>query len=298
MRPVFVFVFILILATAIAHAEPFDLVKFFNNLFFPTGKILEATVCNVDFLKRECTSCQQSAELWYNSCSGDEHKNYISDDSCSSCTYCSPGTGSCKAIEKKAECSEKWSCLDKFTMLVINKDCGISKLKCKEGEECKDNGNSVTCEIPCTPEWKCSAWSACANGKKQRTCVDTNTCADVNSYTERSDCECKDECVVGEKQCSENGYMTCGNYDSDSCTEWNFTACADDETCKDYRNNRVRCEAPCKDEWTCESWSECKNGKRQRICYDANLCTSNFTVEKERCGLVEDIASFFKKIFG
>ncbi len=279
-----------ILLIPLTYAAHFDLVRFFNELFFPTGKALQATVCSVDFLYRECTSCQQSAELWYNSCSGYEHKNYTKDESC---------TASCqKSIQSvQLQCNEQWSCFDSSTRLLVSKDCGVSKLRCSEGEKCIASGNYAKCEA-CIPEWECSSWSECKDNKRQRTCVDANSCSDANFYVEKAECGCKDECTAGEKQCTENGYITCGYYDGDSCTEWNFTECAKGESCKDYKNNFVRCEGPCKEEQTCDSWSDCANGRRQRICYDKNACSEDFTVEKERCGIFEDIAKFFRKFFG
>lgn len=295
MRIMLVFVLLLI-SVVPTHAGHFDLVKFFNELFFPTGKVLQATVCGVEFQYRECTSCLYSAELWYNTCSGYERRNYTRDEACSSCEYCSLGTGSCSAKAIQSACNEQWSCSDSSTKLFVGKDCSISKFKCDEGEKCIASSNYAKCEA-CTPEWECSGWSACSDNKKQRVCVDANSCSDVNSYTEKAECDCKDECTAGEKQCTEDGYITCGNYDSDSCSEWNFTACAEGESCKDY-NGRVRCEGPCKEELTCDSWSDCTNGKKQRICYDANFCSEDFTVEKERCGIFEDIMAFFRKLIG
>ena len=288
MRFILAFVFVLTLFIPLTHAWNFDLVRFFNEMFFPTGKALQATVCEVNFLYKECTSCQQSAELWYNSCSGYEHKNYTKDEGC---------TGSCPASKtiQPAQCNEQWSCFDSSTKLLVSKDCSVSKIRCSEGEKCIAYGNSVRCEA-CTPKWECSSWPVCTDGKSQRTCIDANSCSDVNFYVEKAECGCKDECTAGEKQCTENGYITCGYYDGDSCTEWNFTACAKGEGCKDY-NGRVRCEGPCKEERTCDSWTECANGRKQRICYDKNLCSDDFTVEKERCGIFEDIAAFFRNLF-
>jgi parallel beta-helix repeat protein len=44
---------------------------------------------------------------------------------------------------------------------------------------------------------------------------------------------CTNDCTSsGAKQCSGNGYQTCGNYDSDSCLEWSsVTACSTGQTC-------------------------------------------------------------------
>lgn len=53
-------------------------------------------------------------------------------------------------------------------------------------------------------------------------------CKNANESLTPMDCtefismvgNCTNECQSGAKQCSGNGYQTCGNYDSDSCTEW------------------------------------------------------------------------------
>ena len=44
---------------------------------------------------------------------------------------------------------------------------------------------------------------------------------------------CTNECNNGEKQCSGNGYKTCGNFDSDSCLEFSsaITNCASNQIC-------------------------------------------------------------------
>jgi len=43
---------------------------------------------------------------------------------------------------------------------------------------------------------------------------------------------CESECTNGQRICSGNGYKTCGNFDSDSCTEWsNVTNCSTGQTC-------------------------------------------------------------------
>ena len=44
---------------------------------------------------------------------------------------------------------------------------------------------------------------------------------------------CTDECASGAKQCSGNGYQTCGEYDSDGCAEWSGVAnCASNQNCQ------------------------------------------------------------------
>jgi hypothetical protein len=43
---------------------------------------------------------------------------------------------------------------------------------------------------------------------------------------------CTNECTSGAKQCSGSGYQTCGDYDSDGCTEWSsVTNCPTGQSC-------------------------------------------------------------------
>ncbi|MEK6830198.1 MAG: hypothetical protein AABY15_08845, partial [Nanoarchaeota archaeon] len=44
---------------------------------------------------------------------------------------------------------------------------------------------------------------------------------------------CINECsAVDSKQCSGNGYQICGNWDTDTCSEWgSITSCGDSQTC-------------------------------------------------------------------
>ena len=47
---------------------------------------------------------------------------------------------------------------------------------------------------------------------------------------------CENDCEAGERRCSasENGYESCGDYDSDGCLEWGgLVACAADDTCSE-----------------------------------------------------------------
>ena len=54
--------------------------------------------------------------------------------------------------------------------------------------------------------------------------------------------KCEDDCVAGAKRCANGAVETCGNYDSDSCTEWgNAEDCGDDQWTDNYR---------CSADWT------------------------------------------------
>lgn len=57
---------------------------------------------------------------------------------------------------------------------------------------------------------------------------------------------CEDRCTSGDHQCVTGGYQECGNFDSDSCSEWGpVVACNDGEKCIDGS-----CQIACTDECT------------------------------------------------
>ncbi len=112
----------------------------------------------------------------------------------------------------------------------------------------KITGKQVANETPsCTNECSNSGDKQCS-GNGYQTCgnYDSDSCLEWNSVTSCSSSEtcsngacipitptCTDECPSnGAKQCSGSGYQTCGNYDSDSCLEWNsVTSCPSGQTC-------------------------------------------------------------------
>lgn len=148
--------------------------------------------------------------------------------------------------------------------------CGIGKICqndtcvdsctdiCASGAvQCADDGGVQSCV---TGNQGCLVWSesqACSGDQicKSGKCVD----------------HCQDECnLVGERQCAENGYVTCGQYDEDSCLEWSLvTACDDDQTCE---NGACNAE-PCEDECDAMGQATCVAGKL-RTCgqYDDDAC--------------------------
>ena len=74
------------------------------------------------------------------------------------------------------------------------------------GKVCGNNGCGGSCGT-------CASGQTCSNG----------VCSSPS---------CTNDCTSGSKQCSGSGYQTCGNYDSDSCTEWSTTtSCATGQTC-------------------------------------------------------------------
>ena len=101
-----------------------------------------------------------------------------------------------------------------------------------------DSGRSV-----CTDE--CGAGSAECSENGVRSCGDFNGdgCTEWSAVTECSagqSCEsgvcgggaCTDACTLNTTECSGDGVRTCGDSDSDGCTEWSaVTSCTDTQTC-------------------------------------------------------------------
>ena len=69
----------------------------------------------------------------------------------------------------------------------------------------------------------CLEWSLITSCNAEETC---------NNGACRASTSCTDECVLNTRICSGNGYQICGNYDSDSCTEYSFvTPCTQNQIC-------------------------------------------------------------------
>lgn len=96
---------------------------------------------------------------------------------------------------------------------------------------------------PCSdgsPEGACSATQplSCTNGQLQPECTQCGCPTDKRCMNDPQDpeyntCICKDECITGARICSGTGYQTCGNYDTDRCTEWSETKeCLGEMTCQ------------------------------------------------------------------
>jgi hypothetical protein len=70
--------------------------------------------------------------------------------------------------------------------------------------------------------------------------------------------KCDDDCVAGAKRCANGAVETCGNYDSDSCTEWgNAVDCGDDQWTDNYR---------CSGDWT--QREKIKRGCSYNQCFE------------------------------
>jgi len=100
---------------------------------------------------------------------------------------------------------------------------------------------------------------------------------------------CNDECIEGEVICQNGAYYICGDYDSDTCTEWSVEECPSGSNCDEKTSQCV--PSICVEDWICEDWDTCENGLQTRQCEDWNSCGTEEqkpTLTKN-CGVEEDV---------
>jgi hypothetical protein len=134
--------------------------------------------------------------------------------------------------------------------------------QCADSErKCSNNGFQICHDYN---DDGCTEWSDVTQCSTGQTCE--------NGFCQTTPPACTDECTLNSRECFNNGFKICGNYDSDSCLEWSeITQCSANQICQ----NGVCIPAPpsCTD--------ECTNGDRKcsdngfQICrdYDGNGCT-------------------------
>lgn len=94
---------------------------------------------------------------------------------------------------------------------------------------------------------------------------------------------CTNECISGTKQCSGNGYQTCGNYDSDSCTEWSsVTNCPSGQSCSNGVCTGETCIHTCISKgYTCGTATICGIPTNCGDCAIGKVCTNGQCVEQK-----------------
>ena len=129
----------------------------------------------------------------------------------------------------------------------------------------------------CTPNWQCSAWSACTNGQQTSTCTDSNNCG-ITTNKPATTRSCSSTCTP--------------NW---NCTVWGMcTNGQQTKTCPDTNNCGVTtgkpaesqaCIATCTPNWQCSVWSACANSLQTRTCPDTNNCgvTAGKPTESQAC---------------
>ncbi|MDY6778009.1 MAG: hypothetical protein SVU32_05045, partial [Candidatus Nanohaloarchaea archaeon] len=99
----------------------------------------------------------------------------------------------------------------------------------------------------CSPTPKSQACSGKACGSASDGCGGSYSCGSCGSgkVCSNNQCiptgpSCSDQCNSGAQRCSGNSVQTCGDYDSDPCTEWSTTAtCGQHEQCSSGSCNTV-----------------------------------------------------------
>lgn len=131
----------------------------------------------------------------------------------------------------------------------------------------------------------CRVWSAvepCPTGKPY--CSD-GVCAAT----------CVDECVRGTRRCIDGSrYQTCGNYDTDGCTDWSEpTSCGADEVCQGEGQCNVLCNGkPCSctpaETKKCDDIGICRNGERRCEKGVFGVCQWQIGPQSETCNGDDD----------
>ncbi len=122
---------------------------------------------------------------------------------------------------------------------------------------------------------KCLEWSSVTSCGVGKTCTAGGVCVGstltASSPTSAGALKgCTDECSQGDKQCSGNGYITCGNFFSNPCKEFGgpVISCGPGETCSG--GNCVACTDECSPQYS----QGCVGSSSNRTCgnYDPDSC--------------------------
>jgi hypothetical protein len=121
--------------------------------------------------------------------------------------------------------------------------------RCDSNSDCNDNNPSTqdTCILPDT------ILSSCQNTPIQT---------------------CTNDCTLGSRECANNGYRICGNFDSDLCTEWSqTTSCSFGQVCQS--GNCVTIVPSCSDECTLGQRRCASSTNGYQLCgnFDADSCS-------------------------
>ncbi|MBI3052104.1 hypothetical protein HYY74_06665 [Candidatus Woesearchaeota archaeon] len=165
------------------------------------------------------------------------------------------GGGCIAGCLDSSQCSQGQRC--------VNGQCSglcYDNTHCPAAQRCVNGA----CTSGCVLFTDCPAGRSCVNGQ----CIDPNACTpacSLGQVCQNGQCvaECSDGCSPsGSRSCSSDGKVrTCGNYDSDSCLEWDSgTSCASGQAC----NNGV-----CSSEPECSASNPCTGG---RVCTSAGVC--------------------------
>jgi len=140
-------------------------------------------------------------------------------------------------------------------------------------DECDAPGDLVCAQAPDNGLWICSDYDAdtCLEWGGYTDCPTGEVCVDGACVS-----DCTDECTtVGEQTCTAqlDGYVTCGEYDSDPCLEWSATTpCGSDQICESGQ-----CVDECAEEWEdCEEDEDCCDEDNFHCCPVLHVCVDNW----------------------
>jgi hypothetical protein len=146
-------------------------------------------------------------------------------------------------------------------------------------------------------EWICERQSDGCLDIVTQSCNSDETCNSTVGYCIDDSPTCTNDCHDGDRICIDDKWKKCGNYDSDSCTEWSsLTSCRSDQTCEDgyCKTNDPTCNDECNyGERTCarDSWRICDDFDSDpcmefggiHLCNSDEVCEDGYCVEENTC---------------
>ncbi|MEK6855465.1 MAG: PepSY domain-containing protein [Nanoarchaeota archaeon] len=174
---------------------------------------------------------------------------------------------SCTEWSSVTECSSGQTCSNGACVATTpscSDECSTSGVKQCSGSGYQTCGNydSDSC-LEWSTETACSSGQTCSGGA----CVSSSTGVSPSGASPT----CTNDCTSGAKQCSGTGFQICGNYDSDSCTEWSsVSSCSAGASCS---NGVCSSSGSCTFECDSAGLKEC-SGAGFRACgnYDSDSC--------------------------
>jgi hypothetical protein len=167
---------------------------------------------------------------------------------CSSPTpFCDDSKG-CVECVNNALCGDRKTCEDNTCVA-----CGGPNQPCCSGQSPICDGGALCTDGKCVASSCTDTCTTLQEGDKKCDPAATNkvqictdgcwtsyfTCDTGKTCTGAGSCGCDNKCTNLERTCSGDGYVVCGNYDKDSCTEWSsLTPCTD--YCIDASKLQVR----------------------------------------------------------
>ena len=128
---------------------------------------------------------------------------------------CSKGSNGCTAWGSVAACGAKEKCDGGKCVAACNDECSS-----KGTRECSGNGYRVCGEYDSDACLEWSGVTACGSGEK----CEKGACV-TSAPT------CQDECTAGTAKCDGNHAIVCGQFDDDTCLEFQSTPCVDAQVC-------------------------------------------------------------------